>query len=86
MTPRQKEALQCVYESGFVLNELNLYLDTHRACADGLARWQQARQEYLAAKQRYECEFGPLTVCETGAAPGCGWNWITAPWPWELED
>ena len=45
MTPRQKEALQCVYESGFVLNELNLYLDTHPACADGLARWQQARQE-----------------------------------------
>lgn len=78
------EALQAVNETGFVLQELVLYLDTHPSCGFGLARYQQAVQAYQEAMDAYVSQFGPLRADQ---AKSCGcWQWIESPWPWELED
>ena len=78
------EALQAVNETGFVLQELVLYLDTHPGCSAGLARYQQAKQAYQQAVETYVAQFGPLNIDQANAC-GC-WQWVEAPWPWEMED
>lgn len=78
------ELLQAVNESAFVLQELALYLDTHPCCSAGLAKFQQARQAYSQAVEAYESQCGPLRFEKSD---GCDcWQWVEAPWPWELED
>ena len=78
------EALQAVNEAGFVVQELALYLDTHPGCNAGLSKYQQAQQAYHQAVANYECQYGPLTFDE---AESCScWQWVTSPWPWEMED
>ena len=76
--------LQAVNESGFVLQELVLYLDTHPTCTAGLARYQLARQAYQEAVERYQTQNGPLMIDQNDSC-SC-WQWIQAPWPWEMED
>lgn len=78
------EALQAVNETGFVLQELVLYLDMHPGCSAGLARYQQAQQTYHQAVSNYESQYGPLTF-DNAEACSC-WSWIADPWPWEMED
>lgn len=78
------ELLQAVNESAFVLQELALYLDTHPGCGAGLARFQQARQAYCQAVEAYTAQYGPLRFEQSES---CGnWQWVEAPWPWEMED
>lgn len=78
------ESLRTVNESAFVLQELALYLDTHPSCSAGLARYQQAQQDYHQAVANYESQYGPLTFDQ---AESCScWQWVAAPWPWEMED
>jgi spore coat protein JB len=78
------ELLQAVNESAFVLQELALYLDTHPCCSAGLARFQQARQAYCQAVDAYVSQYGPLRFEQS---EGCSsWQWVEAPWPWEMED
>ena len=54
------EALQAVNETGFVVQELILYLDTHPGCSAGLARYQQAKKAHREAMEAYAAQYGPL--------------------------
>ena len=84
LTPGKCEALQAVNETGFVLQELVLYLDTHPGCPAGLARYQQARHAYHQAVEQYAAQYSPLQIDQ---ADSCScWQWVEAPWPWEMED
>ena len=78
------EALQAVNETGFVVQELILYLDTHPGCSAGLARYQQAKKAHREAMEAYAAQYGPLLV-EQAYSCSC-WQWVEAPWPWEMED
>ncbi len=79
----RKEAMRDVMETGFAVVELTEYLDTHPTCANGLSRYQQAKQAYREAKDAYTAAYGPL--CADDVAAGNTWLWTSEPWPWEME-
>ena len=80
----QKQLMDWIDQISFVLDDTLLYLDTHPCCGAGLAKFQQARQAYCQAVDAYTAQYGPLRFEQSD---GCGsWQWVEAPWPWELED
>lgn len=65
---------------GFVLQELALYLDTHRDDKEAFEVFQTFQKLYAKGKERYEKECGPLTTMSPMEA---GYTWLNDPWPWE---
>ena len=65
----------------FVLQELALYLDTHRDDAEALEMYRQYQQLYEQGRMTYETMCGPLT--HMSATDG-GYRWLNDPWPWEF--
>lgn len=72
--------LQTVYETGFALDDIILYLDTHPMDRDAMNYYQFIRQANEAAVKDYEQMFGPLMA---DSVMGNTWNWLDNPWPWE---
>ena len=64
----------------FVIQELALYLDTHRDDAEALDMYRQYQQLYNKGRDAYEKMCGPLT--HTSMTDG-GYRWLNDPWPWE---
>ena len=65
---------------GFVLQELALYLDTHRDDKEALEVFREQQKEYEKAAEKYEKSCGALTHM----SPVCGeYRWLDDPWPWE---
>ena len=65
---------------GFVLQELALYLDTHKEDKEAFDVFRTFQQLYAKGREKYEKEYGPLT--HTSAMEG-GYDWLKSPWPWE---
>ena len=65
---------------GFAIQELALYLDTHRDDQEAFALYRQFQMLYEKAKDIYEAEYGPLTH---KSAVGDCYRWLCDPWPWE---
>lgn len=65
----------------FMLQELTLYLDTHRDDKEALEVYCEYQRLYEEAKKRYEEKCGPLTN-RTGCC-GKEFRWLDDPWPWE---
>ncbi len=66
---------------GFAVQELALYLDTHRDDKDALELYRKYQQMYSHCKETYLKAAGPLThsqVCEADC-----YKWLDDPWPWE---
>lgn len=64
----------------FAIQELALYLDTHRDDEEALALYQTYQQMYHKAKMEYTHECGPLTHHMPTEGP---YRWLDDPWPWE---
>ena len=65
---------------GFVVQELALYLDTHRDDAEALEVYRAYQQMYSKAREQYTQQHGPLNHM----SPGDGeYRWLDDPWPWE---
>lgn len=65
----------------FVVNELGLYLDTHKDDHEAFRLFVQYSRLEEEAKRRYEAEYGPLTQRATGKDER--FTWLDSPWPWE---
>lgn len=65
---------------GFVIQELALYLDTHREDQEALAVYRTFQKMYRDGAEIYEKEFGPLSHLTPGSGP---YRWLDDPWPWE---
>ena len=64
----------------FAIQELALYLDTHRDDAEALELYRQFQLLYDEECAKYEQKFGPLTH----NVPSHGeYRWLDEPWPWE---
>lgn len=70
-----------VYQTGFAVDDILLYLDTHPCDPAALAYYQQVRALYQNAVQAYESQYGPLFM--TNVDDRNYWTWINEPWPWE---
>ena len=64
----------------FVLQELALYLDTHRDDMEALDMYRAYQKMYQEGRKKYEEMYGPLN--HTSVVEG-EYRWLSDPWPWE---
>ncbi len=76
----ENQLLQKVYETGFALDEITLYLDTHPMDTQAMAYYQYAKKANQEAVAAYEKVYGPLLINQVNAG---SWTWTANPWPWE---
>ena len=64
----------------FMIQELALYLDTHRDDMEAIELYRHFQMLYQQQREKYEKKCGPLThhnsVCNE-------YKWLNDPWPWE---
>ena len=77
----ENQLLQKVYETGFALDEITLYLDTHPMDQKAIQYFNHFREIRTNALKEYEEYYGPLTL--DTARPDQKWHWSTQPMPWE---
>lgn len=77
----RQSLLARVNETGFAVDDANLYLDTHPCDQAALAYFQQAAAMYQNAVNAYSAQFGPLMAVDSTDVNY--WSWISDPWPWE---
>lgn len=65
----------------FVLNELGLYLDTHKDDQEAFRLFQQYARMEKEGRRLYEETYGPLT--QNSSADMDQYVWLNSPWPWE---
>ena len=64
----------------FVIQELALYLDTHRDDLEALEMYRSYQKMYEEGKSAYEKMCGPLNHLSVGDG---AYKWLDDPWPWE---
>lgn len=64
----------------FAVQELALYLDTHRDDAEALELYTQYQQMYQKCREAYEMNCGPLNHKSINKG---SYRWLDDPWPWE---
>lgn len=65
----------------FVIQELALYLDTHRDDREALELYRDYQRLYENGKTEYAKRYGPLSHGMAGS--GKEYCWLNDPWPWE---
>ena len=65
---------------GFVIQELALYLDTHRDDMEALEMYQKYQKLYHDGRETYEKMCGPLNHMSKSEG---AYRWLDDPWPWE---
>lgn len=80
-TPLPQSALAELQELGFAIQELALYLDTHRDDTEALALYRRYQRTYHDKRMEYSETYGPLSHMEPITA--VEYNWLNDPWPWE---
>ena len=66
----------------FAIQELALYLDTHRDDQNALELYRNYQTMYHECMMRYHREYGPMNHSMSGDG---NYNWLKDPWPWEYS-
>ena len=66
----------------FVVDELELYLDTHSEDQEAFDLYQSFLALRMEARERYTERYGPITQCDQ--LGGESYTWLKDPWPWEF--
>lgn len=66
---------------GFAVQELALYLDTHRDDMEALELYRSYQQLYRRCREEYSKRHGPLNHMEESDSDS--YEWLDDPWPWE---
>ena len=64
----------------FAIQEIALYLDTHREDEEALSVYRSLQEMYERGREEYEKECGPLTHLSVTDGK---YRWLDDPWPWE---
>ena len=64
----------------FAIQEIVLYLDTHRDDAEAMELYRQLQDLYRKGVKIYEEKYGPLTHMSADITT---YSWLDDPWPWE---
>lgn len=65
----------------FAIQDLALYLDTHREDKEALALYRSYQQIYEKCRMEYMKKHGPLTHGMESSSES--YDWLDDPWPWE---
>ena len=66
---------------GFAIQELALYLDTHREDLEALELYQSYQKLYAHCREEYLKMRGPMNHMQ--ATDAKQYTWLNDPWPWE---
>lgn len=80
----QDDYMLKIQQIGFLLVDLNLYLDTHPDCAQAIDDYNALVCTMQELREAYIRQHGPLM--NFGTAPSSvPWQWVddSMPWPWE---
>ena len=66
---------------GFAVQELALYLDTHRDDKEALALYRDYQQMYSKCKEEHARRHGQMNHTMTSERES--YDWLDDPWPWE---
>lgn len=64
----------------FMIQELALYLDTHREDQEALELYRSYQQMYQKCMQEFTEKYGPMNHRTPTEGP---YRWLDDPWPWE---
>lgn len=64
----------------FIIQELALYLDTHRDDQEALEMYQAYQRMYHKCMTEYTAKCGPMNHRTPTEGP---YRWLDDPWPWE---
>lgn len=64
----------------FAIQDMALYLDTHRDDREALDVYTTLQKLYKEGRKKYEAECGPLTHMSVSDGE---YRWLDDPWPWE---
>ncbi len=83
-TDQEKDLLE-IFEVGFAINDLTLYLDTHPACPKGIELMRDLLLQRLNALTAYAENYVPLTQLSivTGETENKKYGWDEGPLPWD---
>lgn len=84
MTDRN-ELLMQIMQCGFILVDINLYLDTHPHDEQALLDFNCYAQQLAVLKQRYVENFGPIENFG-GSTSEEYWKWAEQSFPWQERD
>lgn len=76
----ENELLKKVYETGFALDDIALYLDTHPTDQEAMNYYRWVQRENRGAVRAFEQTYGPLMI---DGVESNDWSWVSNPWPWE---
>jgi len=65
----------------FAIQELALYLDTHREDKEALELYRNYQQMYDRCREEFGKKHGPLNHLRT--SDSVCYDWLDDPWPWE---
>ena len=66
---------------GFAVNELALYLDTHRDDLEALELYREYQQRYQKCKEQHAQKLGQMNHGMISSSKT--YEWLDDPWPWE---
>ena len=65
----------------FAVQDLALYLDTHRCDMEALELYRNYQKMYQQCREQYETKYGPLN--HKMPHDSDQYRWLDDPWPWE---
>lgn len=83
MENSKQQLLSLIQMYDFYLYELQLYLDSHSTCPNGLYAFQKYKELRQRAVSTYNQRYGPITAIESDCSGV--FEWAKGPWPWEKE-
>jgi len=86
MVNKRELPVSCMSElqaMAFAIQELALYLDTHRDDREALELYHTYQKMYAQYKEEYHKMHGPLT--HHMASDASKYEWLNDPWPWEFS-
>jgi Cft2 family RNA processing exonuclease len=79
----REDLMTKIYQMGFYLDDLTLYLDTHENDVQAIQLYHQKAKEYAELRKQFAQKYYPLSrLC----IPYCNENafcWQEGPMPWE---
>ena len=75
----QEELLFNISEYGFMMHDLNLYLDLNPSDREALDKFNEYRNKCNELVNKYERKYGPLLVNDSDTK--MSFNWVNK-WPW----
>ena len=81
--PLPETALSELQALDFAINELALYLDTHREDREALELYRNYQKMYRACAEEYKRSHGPMTHMSVSESES--YDWLDDPRPWEIS-